>query len=390
MNNKDLMKNELIEILAESGGSVIDRENCMFDRLSGGKGNPLVLFGAGILGKKVLAGLRKRGISPLLFCDNDPKKWGKYIDGLMVLSPQEAVKRYGQTAVFVITIFSHMHSYHDVKIQLERIGCRYVSPFIAVACKYPDLFLPYYYLDMPHKILEQSEKVYKAFSLLSDKKSRINYLNQLKWRFLLNVQGLSELTQNEQYFDSDIVVLKNDDVFVDCGAYDGDTVKKYLQCAGNEFKKIYAFEPDSKNYSRLKKYISKLPYKNRRKINVSKCAVGENSGQSMFGGHGSLDSSMNQSGKHKVKVVSLDEKLIGEDITFIKLDIEGAEYDALLGAEKIIAKKKPIIAVCVYHRQDDLWKIPIFIDSIMPNYRYYLRQYEEDGFGLILYAVPIK
>ena len=72
----------------------------------------------------------------------------------------------------------------------------------------------------------------------------------------------------------------------------------------------------------------------------------------------------------------------------IKMDIEGAEYDALLGARKVIERDKPILAICVYHTQNDIWRIPLLIREMLPEHKLYLRAYEGDGFQTVAFAVP--
>jgi hypothetical protein len=75
-------------------------------------------------------------------------------------------------------------------------------------------------------------------------------------------------------------------------------------------------------------------------------------------------------------------------LTFIKMDIEGAEYDALLGAAKVIQRDRPILAICVYHTQSDIWRIPLLIHEMLPEHLLYLRAYEGDGFQTVMYAIP--
>ena len=88
--------------------------------------------------------------------------------------------------------------------------------------------------------------------------------------------------------------------------------------------------------------------------------------------------------------VTLDENLgdIHTMPTYIKMDIEGSELDALAGARNIIKKEMPILTICLYHRYDDLWRIPLFIHSLADDYRLFLRPHEIEGWQLVCYAVP--
>ena len=89
-----------------------------------------------------------------------------------------------------------------------------------------------------------------------------------------------------------------------------------------------------------------------------------------------------------VEVVPIDELFRETPLTFIKMDIEGAEYGALRGAAKVIQRDRPILAICVYHTQNDIWRIPLLVWEMLPEHKLYLRAYEGDGFQTVMYAVP--
>jgi len=120
----DQLENILRRIEAEPPDAVLARERGAFDDLASPLGQKLVLFGAGPLGKGVLAGLRKAGVEPLAFADNNRDRWQQQVMGLTVLSPAEAVERYGKSACFVVTIYQGS----VVRRQLEDLGCQRVIP----------------------------------------------------------------------------------------------------------------------------------------------------------------------------------------------------------------------------------------------------------------------
>lgn len=101
MEKFQIPENELDSLLDEDVTSVINRERTFFDKLAEGFGKSLVLFGAGNLGRKVLARLRQDNIEPLAFTDNNPGLWGKDLDGIKVLSPEDAAKKFGDQAAFI-------------------------------------------------------------------------------------------------------------------------------------------------------------------------------------------------------------------------------------------------------------------------------------------------
>jgi len=154
--NEDLaLENVLRQIESEPPEGVRARERNTFDEIAGPFGERLVLFGAGPLGKGVLAGLRQAGVEPLSFADNNQELWGKDVSGLLVLSPDDAVRAYGETACFVVTIYQGSR----VRRQLASLGCRRVSPFVPLLWKYADIFIPQSGIELPHRLVKQCEAV---------------------------------------------------------------------------------------------------------------------------------------------------------------------------------------------------------------------------------------
>jgi len=122
-----------------------------------------------------------------------------------------------------------------------------------------------------------------------------------------------------------------------------------------------------------------------RTLNV---AVGARSGRMHFRASGDEGAHLSPDGDAFVECVPLDDLLADAQPTFIKMDIEGAELEALEGARRIIQTDRPILSICVYHKQDDLWRIPLFIHALGEGYRLLLRPHEVDGWQLVCYAVP--
>jgi FkbM family methyltransferase len=191
-----------------------------------------------------------------------------------------------------------------------------------------------------------------------------------------------------QYFPEDIISLTPKEIFIDGGAYNGDTIELLLEKCSSTFGQIVAFEPDSGNYEQLGSYISGLPEEIGNKILYKNSALGITKGKICFDAAGTLGSCVDPAGSTEVDCVALDEELGSIEPTFIKLDVEGSELDALSGATRIIQTKAPVLAVCAYHRPADLWRIPLHIANINPEYRFYLRQHKEDGFESVVYAAP--
>jgi len=379
------------KLLNEDVASVIQREQTAFDRALKSPAQRLVLFGAGGLGKKTLAGLRKVGVEPLAFADNNPALWNKKMDGLLVLPVEEAVRRHGHEAAFIVTIWKGEATDRMAQRiqQLLDLGCATVLPFGPLFWKYADVFLPHYAFDVPHKVYEQAEQVKQACSLWGDEASRREYLAQVRWRALHDFNGLPDPVEHEIYFPDDLVAVTPQETFVDCGAFDGDTLATFVKRQGASFGRIVAFEPDPANFEKLAHNVRALPAVIRDKITVRRAAVGARTEKVTFAATGTEASAVG-AGTLEVDCVDLDGFLNGTVPTYIKMDIEGSEPDALAGARRRIEKHLPVLALCVYHRQDHLWRIPLFVRSLSEQYRFFLRPHLLEVWDLVCYAVPVS
>lgn len=190
---------------------------------------------------------------------------------------------------------------------------------------------------------------------------------------------------NHQYFDKSIVSCNKDEVFVDCGGFTGDTAEDYIRQHG-AYQKIYVYEPSSDNIEVCRSNLNDYP-----NIILRNCGVGEKTAAMPIAGSKSssriMDIAAGDQEEH-VPIVSLDED-IRENVTFIKMDVEGFEIPAILGAKNHIAEDNPKLAICLHHVPSDLWEIPRLIDAIRPDYRFYLRHYHEtQNWETVLYAIP--
>jgi FkbM family methyltransferase len=378
---------QIDKILSEDLDSVYRREKSAFDKLLSEVDNRVVLFGAGNLGRKALRCLRSVGIEPLAFADNSQAIWGTTTEGVPVMSPSEAAEKFGRSALFVVTIWSLGHSFRQTQEQLSLWGCSHVVGSSALRWKFSEELLPDFCQDLPHKLYEQADEVRAAASLWADDYSRQEYLNHLKWRALGDLGALEPPDAEESYFLDSIYSILPGEVFVDCGAYDGDTAKQVLQRT-SEIGGFFAIEADPASFRALKEWTGTLEPDIARRISACNVAVGASRGQLRFNATGGEGACVSNDGDVVVDCVPIDE-LVGESIpTFIKMDIEGFELEALEGAREVIEKHQPILSICVYHRQNDLWRIPLFIRSLVKDYRLFLRPHDVDGWQLVCYAVP--
>lgn len=192
---------------------------------------------------------------------------------------------------------------------------------------------------------------------------------------------------NTQYFDTSILPPpRKDEIFIDAGCCDCATTNEFIKWSHNSYKKIIAFEPNPKQYDICHKLSRKIidftvyPYGLwNDSVDMGFIDDTTNSG----GGKISLDSINNSV---RISTVKLDDIIDGDKATFIKMDVEGSELNALKGASHTIGKYRPKLAISLYHKPEDVWEIPRFILSLNEEYKLYIRHYLHDEPETVLYA----
>jgi len=245
---------------------------------------------------------------------------------------------------------------------------------------------------MSDYVAANKEDINKVRDLLYDDESKKVYDSVIEYRCTGNKKCL--ISCPDMYFPKDIFPLTNDEVFVDCGSFDGDSVFEFIRQTRGKFKAVYAVEPSSKHFELLKKNTGKLK-KAKGKINYINTGLWSEGGQLEFMEHGPQrgtshiikEESMPEAGSISLKVNTLDVLLQDKEPTIIKMDIEGSEMQALLGAINTIERKRPILAISVYHKFFDITKIPLFLMDRLERYNFLLRHH--CGMSeTVLYCLP--
>lgn len=195
------------------------------------------------------------------------------------------------------------------------------------------------------------------------------------------VYPLADLVE-KQYIEPDIFIPREDEIFVDVGVYDLQNSIDFADWAVKGWKKIYAFEPDAKCYRQSKQRLEEMDETFRDKcklVNKGLSAVNR-----VLEFPEEYNFSEGCTTTVLVEVVSLDSYLDGEPVTFIKMDVEGAEMDVLLGMRETIMRYKPKLAICVYHQHEDIYNIPAYIQSLVPEYKFWLRHYSSNEVDTVL------
>lgn len=222
-----------------------------------------------------------------------------------------------------------------------------------------------------------------AYDLLSDDLSRRTFEAFLNAKLAGAAGPLADVSRKEQYFPKGIIELTDHEVFVDGGAYTGDTLLTFMRLTGGRCARACAFEPDPATSERLRATVER---RGLRGVTVRNKGLWSAPATLPFAvWHGTSASAVSGAGEVSVLAETIDQT--APDATFIKLDVEGAELEALKGAAATIKRNRPKLAVCVYHKPEDLFEIPLFIKALVPEYRLYLRQHQPVACETVLYAV---
>lgn len=382
-------REQIEALLARSPEAMRAWEASEFDRLS--LGRPIVLMGAGGLGRRALAGLRRRGREPLAFADNGRLR--SEIQGVPVLSPQQAAQQYGSSAAFVVTIWgAHLsHRFEHSREQLRALGCDVVLPFPPLFWKLGDAVLPFYLQDLPSHVAEQRDAVLAGYDLWADDRSRAEYVAQVGLRAAADFDHLPHPVPGGQYFPDGLFTWSDDEWILDGGAYDGDTVRALAQYRDNRYSHLLSVEPDPFNFDRLLATVAALPREVRRRVECRPVALAASKTMlhlEATGTAGSATAAGASTTSVTVAAETIDALVADARPTYIKLDIEGFEPDALAGGRETIHRHAPVLAVCVYHLQNHLWRIPLMLRQSCPDASLFLRPHNEEGWDLVCYVVP--
>lgn len=234
----------------------------------------------------------------------------------------------------------------------------------------------------------QMTKFEQVYEFWADGLSQWIYKSTVEARLSGQLSFLSRTQETPQYFSFLIEkeLLGTQEVFVDAGAYNGDTVAAFMRVTDGRFGYIYAFEPDLTNC----KILEKQGFGDR--VLVYQHGLYDFDGQVYFeSGAGSQSRILpreNVSGVGDVSVRKLDSvALPNRHITLLKMDIEGSELKALQGAKHLIQENHPKLAICIYHKIEDLWELPLYIKRLCPDYRLYLCNHTDGLDEMVLYAI---
>jgi FkbM family methyltransferase len=284
--------------------------------------------------------------------------------------------------VFITTIYTA----RPLREQLTAMNVP-VASARAVFFQYPDVFLPHASVASPESIASQADEIVAGLELWGDDASREEYIAQIAWHSLAKTEVPPWTPASVTYFPADLIRLSDHEVFVDCGAFDGDTLREFMRRTGDRFDRLVAFEADPVNFDALEASLAKLPAAMRDRITLRRVAVHSSHDTLRFSSSDGAGSAVALAGDIEVEAEPLDGLLRDVDPTFIKMDIEGAEPNALRGAAGTLREKAPTLAICLYHSREHLWELPRAIREANSDYRLFLRRHSDECWETVAYAM---
>jgi len=351
-------------------------------------GKKLILFGAGRLCMRSLNTFL-RGREVRYICDNNPRLQGTRLFGIDIVPPARLRDENPDDTMILIT----SGQVKEIIAEIESIAAfDYLSANVLMSKVLTAVALD---------LFEHKEELVQAEALLCDEMSKHIFIEAV-YRRLVGDNDFAdlELPEASQYilpaFFSDSSSCVEGEIIIDCGAYTGDSLHSFVEVFECTLKKYYAFEPTPETRETLIKkahqysqrayapQIVVMPYGVSDKPEVVDFYVTNKPDGSFI-----IQSKefVWHSERQTIETVRLDDVIpADEKITLIKMDVEGSEYPALIGAEKIIKTHKPRLGISIYHRGDDYYRIALLIKKWVPEYQFAVRHHTKSHFDTVLYA----
>jgi len=341
---------------------------------------PLLIYGAGNTGKAVAKFLSSNRLRIHAFIDKNSSE-NMECEGYPVLSLEEAFGQFGSGTPILIAV--HNRDVDIVKLMrtIQDAGFTNIYSMFDYARNFHGDSTFRFFLIDPFVLKSEKNNAQKFYDLLSDDLSKKIYLDLIKFRlsgdYFLCPQPIIE----NQYSPADVPRWKSPLRLIDCGAYNGDSIRLF-ESYQYEIETLIAFEPELPNFYQL--------IKNIKHINgvFLPCGVSSTAKTVRFKSGAGEAGRASSEGDITIQMMSIDESFAKAAPNLIKMDIEGGEREAILGAKATIIKHRPGLAVSAYHLPNDLWQLGLLIYEIEPNYQFYMRSHAYSSFETVLYAVP--
>lgn len=342
----------------------------------------IILYGAGCCGAMVAELFKKQGREIYCFFDGNEKKNGTVIMGTRIELPHQ--KKESDQYCIIVCLLTCGTVYSDIRRNLQQLGYSDISHIYDWKDN-RELFQNQALIICPD--VEKIKRNRQSYEWLSGKLA--DQESQRTLRAVLNFMlGQKEFEicphpLKEQYFAYDVYRKTNEEYVIDCGAFKGEVMNIFLE-KNIKYAHYMAIEPDREYVKELEK---KREEKGSDRITVIPMALSDCREMLRMTNYGNEDSIVREDGTEIVEAAKLDELAAEYPCTFLKIDVEGYERKVLSGAENLIKKRKPVIAIAAYHHEEDFYELCRLIDEMTTGYSFYLRSYMNLQ-ETILYAVP--
>ena len=337
---------------------------------------PILIYGMGNGADKIISYFEKYGIEYHDVFASDGFVRGHSFRGKTVLSYSQAREKYKQGFDIVVSFGSKLPDVIEKIYSLEENHKVYALDVPVCG----DCLFNYEFF------CEHENDLLTARELLYDDISKNTFDDIVRFKISGKLKYLKSTTFSENELDSLLQVEKYE-VYADLGAYNGDTIKKYLSICPN-LKRIYAFEPDTRNFRKLSAYCDNICDVEFVLLNSPACDSDKDI-EFFLSGNRNSSGAGTASFEHK-KIILQGKALdsVANNIDFIKYDVEGLEYDALMGSKKIISSSAPDLLVSMYHKSEDMYTLPLLVNKLNSRYKLYLRRLPYiPAWDLNLYAI---
>ena len=342
--------------------------------------DPLIVYGLGSTGQVIVDELidSKVAIDLILDCG----KSGQEYRGIPILALDDLATGRLTDRTVLIALHNHYVDMKKLHDQLMATGiARLLTPIdLAQLIDRPKAW-PGYWLDPEFDYAEHEAAFARARAMLADDKSKAVFDMILRYRRKGDITDCPSPSIDDEYTPSDLPRFAGPLQLVDCGAFTGVAIHKFLK-AGYVIDSFVAFEPDPANFA----ILAARNFPARRGLCLPLGTWSETT-QLKFSSGRSMASHLSDDGNVTIQCVAIDEVLQGEPVNLVKLDVEGAEIHTLKGMQRIIGEQRPNLLVSAYHTPGHLHEIAGLIDDWHLGYRFHLRVHEHNSFGVVLYAL---
>lgn len=352
------------------------------------KSKPVLLYGAGLFGQLISSKLLKLGVKVEAFIDIKGID-GMVINGLNVYHPDDKyLLTLKDSRKVIISVGSNVSDF-------EKIGPNLMSKGLTDIISAYELVIFYGLVSNMDKedykfqgyqlVKDNLENIEKCYNLAGDKLSRETFARFIYGFLTADCNQFIEPIGDTQYTIKDIIPSKSYQRFIDCGAFTGDTILSLIK-EGISFEKIAAFEPTLESFKKLSQFAAESTDRIKESV-LFPCGVWSTTLTMRFSSDAGASSGVSSIGDTFIQCVAIDDVLHDFKPTFVKMDIEGAEPDALIGCNRTIHNYQPVLAICIYHDLRHIWEVMLLLQSWNLGYKFYLRAYA-CGFETVLFAVP--